>query len=64
MDAQTLQTYVQIGETVVPLVIAAVEDVIAFAQAHGGNAAVIAQLTTDAATIAADRQQLEGEQGS
>jgi len=59
----TIQVLVQVGEIAVPLVEAAITDVIAFAQAHGGNDAVIAQLTTDQATIAADQQQLEKEQG-
>ncbi len=31
---------------------------------HGGNAAVITQLTADAETIAADKTRLEGEQAA
>ena len=58
---QEVTVLVQIGETAVPLVEAAVSDVIAFAKAHGGNAAVITQLEADQATIAADKAQLEGE---
>ena len=62
MDPNSILVLVQVGEVAVPLVTAAIKDVVAFAQANGGNAAVIAQLTADAATIAADKQQLEDEQ--
>ena len=58
---QTVQVLVQVGEVALPLVEAAITDVVAFAQAHGGNAAVIAQLTADATTIAADKQELQQE---
>jgi hypothetical protein len=59
---QMIPVFVQIGDEVIPLVEAAITDVVAFAQAHGGNDAVIAQLTADKATIAADQQQLADEQ--
>lgn len=64
LTSANVQVLVQIGEVAIPLVTAAVKDVVAFAQAHGGNAAVEAQLTADAQTIAGDKAQLDGEQAA
>jgi len=59
MDATQIQTFVQIGETVAPLVITSVEKILAFAKDNGGDAATIAQLEANARTIAEDAKILD-----
>lgn len=52
MTVQELTLFIQVGEAVVPVVTAALDDIKAFVAARNGNLDVLAQLTENATTIA------------